>query len=241
MNRKRAFTLLELLVVIAVISVLISILVPALSSARRKANRTSCQTRLHEVGRAIWEYSVANDGVVPYVESPLTNQVFGNASLSDAEVDPYDRELWPNSLQNILMPLYLGERRDIFVCPSAVRGWPRDGGPFGVTYRDAGINQPNGQISMDPESYLRQNFGFLDGRPMVEARVRFGDNPIINAQRYALLRSTYIRDMVLVEGERMIGPHDGGINVLNREFGTEFRDEQETQADLAANGQAVQF
>ena len=76
---------------------------------------------------------------------------------------------------------------------------------------------------------------------MIEARVHFGDNPIENAQLYGLLRGTYLRDMVKIEGTKILGPHDGGINVISREFGVEFRDSRAIQADLAPNGQSVQF
>lgn len=46
----RAFTLVELLVVIAIIAVLISLLLPALSSARRAARQTAVLARLHDMG-----------------------------------------------------------------------------------------------------------------------------------------------------------------------------------------------
>ena len=60
MNRRIAFTLLELLVAIAIIALLISVLVPAIATARRRAQRLTCQTQLHQIGVAVWEYSVAN-------------------------------------------------------------------------------------------------------------------------------------------------------------------------------------
>jgi len=242
MNRKNAFTLIELLVVVSIIAVLIGLFLPALSAARRRGQQTTCQTRLHELSRAIWAYSSANDNRVPYVHSPMTNQTFGALSaLSDAETNPYDRERWPMSIQNVLMPLYVGEdNRRIFQCPTAIKGWPRFGGGLQMTYRDAGANQPNGAVEA-AGGYLREAFGFLDGRPMVELRVHFTGNFVTDAQKFSYTRGSYLRDMVVRDGTRLVGPHDGGINVINREFGVEFRDNKTIQADLNPFGSGVQF
>ncbi len=240
MQRSRAFTLIELLVTISILGALIGIVVPAMSSARSRALRLTCQTRLHEVARAVWEYSVANDSRVPYVESPLINRWITGGGATEAQFDPYDRETWPKSLQNILMPLYLGEDPKVFTCPAAIVGWPRNGAPYQVTYRDVGANQPNGIVD-EAGSYFRESFGFLDGRPMNEMRFRSTGNLISDAQTFGATRGTYVRDMVLREGAKVIGPHGRGINVVNREFGVEFRDFQTIQQDLAPSGRGVLF
>ncbi len=58
-TRRTAFTLLELLVVIAVIALMISILLPALSRSRRSGMAVACAAKLRESARALMMY--AND------------------------------------------------------------------------------------------------------------------------------------------------------------------------------------
>ncbi len=65
-SRRRAFTLVELLVVIGIAALLMGLLFPALSKARRQAVLTTCLARMREVSQAISTYTNSQDGVLPY-------------------------------------------------------------------------------------------------------------------------------------------------------------------------------
>ena len=54
-----AFSLVELLVVIAIIGALVGLLVPAVQSARESARKTHCQNNLHQIGQALVQYEAA--------------------------------------------------------------------------------------------------------------------------------------------------------------------------------------
>ena len=62
----RGFTLIEILVVVAIMALLLSILLPSLSNARAISKATVCGTQLNEIFSASLMYSQANDDRLPY-------------------------------------------------------------------------------------------------------------------------------------------------------------------------------
>ena len=243
--RRNGFTLVELLVVTSIIAMLISLLLPSLKKARGQTRQTVCASNLKQITNGLWNYWTDNNEHVPYVIDPMTNGVagpgFGNPGYTDAEVDPFDRARWPQSFPNTLMPTHLGSEAKIFVCPAAIQGWPRQVSAYRMTYRPAAANQPNGIVDTT-STYFREHFGFLDGRIYRRPKpLKTSGNVVQDAMSSATRHGTYLRDMVLKKGNRVLGPHRGGENVINKLFEVEYRDEQRTNDDLAPFGQTVQF
>ena len=57
MKRHRAFTLIEVLVVVAIIALLVAILLPSLGRARDQARKAVCGAHIHGVVQAILMYA----------------------------------------------------------------------------------------------------------------------------------------------------------------------------------------
>jgi prepilin-type N-terminal cleavage/methylation domain-containing protein len=60
-----AFTLLEVLVVVAVVALLLAILIPTLAGAKEKSRRVVCQENLHQFSIGLNAYANSNNQVLP--------------------------------------------------------------------------------------------------------------------------------------------------------------------------------
>lgn len=97
------FTLVELLVVVAIISLLAALLFPVFVRAREKARQCACVSNLRQVSLALLQYAQDNDDRCPPFYRPDANAY------------------WPDSVAPYVEgPGTTARRRDrIFVCPSA--------------------------------------------------------------------------------------------------------------------------
>jgi prepilin-type N-terminal cleavage/methylation domain-containing protein/prepilin-type processing-associated H-X9-DG protein len=86
--RSRAFTLVELLVVIGIIALLISILLPALNKARRSAYQVQCASNMRQIALGMLNYITDNKGFLPpcYVSTNTTGDAYPNGFFWAAEL-----------------------------------------------------------------------------------------------------------------------------------------------------------
>ncbi len=119
-----AFTLIEMLVVIAIIGILMALLLPALVLAREQARSTSCRTNQYQLGMAMQLYVDDNDSFFPYdvrpryrpsvIEDPP--RMFGPMVHEDP-TDP-DSNRWDAAPMIGLLAPYLRDEGDVWYCPS---------------------------------------------------------------------------------------------------------------------------
>jgi len=128
---RSAFTLVELLVMIAIIGSLVSLLLPAVQAAREAARRLSCQSNLRQLGIAItnfetankyfppssWAVSAASDPwsgqarLLPYVEG---DTLFQKVDFSKPYSDQANKDLFPPNGVPQHFPLSYGLCTGIF-------------------------------------------------------------------------------------------------------------------------------
>lgn len=74
-HAKSGFTLIEILVVIAIVVLLAALLFPVFQSVRARSRTTVCISNLKQLGLAISQYAADYDDRLPYAPNPSTKEV----------------------------------------------------------------------------------------------------------------------------------------------------------------------
>jgi prepilin-type N-terminal cleavage/methylation domain-containing protein/prepilin-type processing-associated H-X9-DG protein len=106
--RQRAFTLVELLVVVGIIALLIGILLPVLSKARESANRTKCAANLRSIGQAAHVFASQHNGYFPRAFITGT----GNPMPSDFDASDERPPGLTQGIASYMQPYYSSQTTD---------------------------------------------------------------------------------------------------------------------------------
>jgi prepilin-type N-terminal cleavage/methylation domain-containing protein len=220
-RRPRGFTLIEVLVVVAIISILAGILLPVFAQAREKARQASCMSNVRQIGLASLQY--AQD----YDERMVGTELGDNPEY-----------FWGDMLHPYL------KSRQILQCPSASEKFqlssPGPGFPEGISYewsypyaindvRDASGRRAGAAfsslagITRPADAVL-----ILDGWPAPVA-------PLVDEERHEIAWSWGQRDALrnpLHDGNPR---HTGGFNLVNCDGHTKWR-ARPRQADSTFSG-----
>ena len=126
LNHSRAFTLVELLVVIGIIAIIIGLLLPVLSGVSARGRDVKCQANLRSIVQAMYAYAAENGGSMPWGltwQGPLPNPTGTYPSTSWAGL--VARHMGSRSGAAVDDYLHAGVRPSLpaaLVCPEAAQG-----------------------------------------------------------------------------------------------------------------------
>ncbi len=167
---RRGFTLIEMLVVIAIVGLLAAALLPALAAARRQARRAACMSNLHQIGAGVHMFVSQKGKIGRYSDVPPWRYLYALHLLYPAlfPLDAADpsiarkflffqhssegpQPVYTDQGLGMLYPAFIPDHH-VFYCPESLvwtpkSGWPASDLNYYITYqsREAGAVDAQGQ------------------------------------------------------------------------------------------------
>jgi prepilin-type N-terminal cleavage/methylation domain-containing protein len=156
-----AFTLIELLIVIAIIAVLVGLLLPALGSAREAGRLAVCGSNLRQSTVACWQYANDNRGFGPAIGAPY------------AALPNWGLVVQSYAGQSGETPGELFRNRSVLVCPTIAAHYRAE--PMNRTYAmnatghaGAAMGDPSDYDDPARPAHIRmENVQFPSGSPLL--------------------------------------------------------------------------
>ena len=187
-RRLAGFTLIEILVVVAIIVLLIAILVPSLRQAKEQSRRVVCLSNMRQQGYGFSAYATSNRNLFPCA-STFRFSLMEQTNYINWVLDPGRGPgvSWAGVNGGGLFPKFVGNTGDLYYCPSndtMTKDDPENGlKALWQRYNHPRPTRPDGSI--DPEYVNAHNYpaapkGGLRVRP---ARRRWPISPAIPGPR----------------------------------------------------------
>lgn len=225
-NPHGAFTLVELMVVIAIVAMLIALLLPSLSAARENARTAACASNLRQLHLAFTGYAVEHRSFFPDTGVYLTPAGYRWHFLW----------VWKQAISRKLTKDYLSDDYRTMLCPSST------GGKLSETWWDHSDSEADwtSYVSLTSSQIVREQPGTADFDPHpAGSKHNYCQKMNKTPPGYALLADTLLHESPA--WFNVIGTHPGasagfssarGSNVLSADGATLWRSIHATEPRL---------